>query len=263
MKKRILPALLILLPLAACNPTTPNPPPPQPKTTTAVAQPHTAIAAPTGDQNFDYYLLNLSWSPEFCHSHANAPECAQHLAFTLHGLWPQNNTGPFIQNCSTAPGPQNPTQYSDIYPDPGLLRHEWQTHGTCSGLSPDAFFTLARTATHRVSHPRHSLPTRPPDITATRSNHRPLPSRQPILSRQQHRHQLRQQLPHRRRSLHGQAGPTHRLRPHPFLPSQHRPHHTPITQLRPRNHHIKQSLQKKCSQPKLFPQFVSTTFIKH
>ena len=153
MKKRILPALLILLPLAACNPTTPNPPPPQPKATTASAQPRSAIPVPTGDQPFDYYLLNLSWSPEFCHSHANAPECAQHLAFTLHGLWPQNNTGPFIQNCSTDPGPQNPSQYSDLYPDPGLLRHEWRTHGTCSGLSPDDFFTLARTAVHRVAIP--------------------------------------------------------------------------------------------------------------
>jgi ribonuclease T2 len=153
MKKRILPALLILLPLAACNPTTPNPSPPQPKTITAFAQPHTAIPAPTGNQPFDYYLLNLSWSPEFCHSHSNAPECAQRLAFTLHGLWPQNNSGPFIQNCSTAPGPQSPSQYSDIYPDPGLLRHEWQTHGTCSGLTADAFLSLARTAVHRVAIP--------------------------------------------------------------------------------------------------------------
>ena len=33
---------------------------------------------------FDYYLLNLSWSPEFCATHANAPECAQHLRFILH-----------------------------------------------------------------------------------------------------------------------------------------------------------------------------------
>ena len=153
MKKRIFPALLIVLPLAACNPTTPNPPSPQPKTTTAFAQPHTAIPAPTGNQNFDYYLLNLSWSPEFCHSHSYAPECAQRLAFTLHGLWPQNNSGPFIQNCSTAPGPQNPSQYADIYPAPGLLRHEWQTHGTCSGLTADAFFSLARTATHSVAIP--------------------------------------------------------------------------------------------------------------
>ncbi len=38
---------------------------------------------------FDFYLLNLSWSPEFCHGHPDAAECSQHRAFTLHGLWPQ------------------------------------------------------------------------------------------------------------------------------------------------------------------------------
>ncbi|WP_348269973.1 ribonuclease T2 [Edaphobacter paludis] len=104
-------------------------------------------------QPFDYYLLNLSWSPEFCHSHPTAAECAQHRAFTLHGLWPQNNTGPYIENCTDAPGPQDPSAYSDIYPDPGLLRHEWKTHGTCSGLSADAFFNLARQAVQSVTIP--------------------------------------------------------------------------------------------------------------
>lgn len=109
--------------------------------------------APSAGQPFDYYLLNLSWSPEFCYSHPNAAECAQHRAFTLHGLWPQNNSGPFIENCSDAPGPRDPSAYSDIYPDQGLLRHEWKTHGTCSGLAPDAFFKLARQAVRSVAIP--------------------------------------------------------------------------------------------------------------
>ena len=104
-------------------------------------------------QHFDYYLLNLSWSPEFCYSHPNAAECAQHRAFTLHGLWPQKNAGPYLENCSNASGPQDPSAYSDIYPDTGLLRHEWKTHGTCSGLAPDAFFVLARQAVQSVAIP--------------------------------------------------------------------------------------------------------------
>jgi ribonuclease T2 len=108
---------------------------------------------PAAEQPFDFYLLNLSWSPEYCQTHSSARECAQHLRFVLHGLWPQTNSGPFPQNCSHAPGPQNPAAYNDIYPDPGLLRHEWQTHGTCSGLSPDAFFNLARTAMQSVAIP--------------------------------------------------------------------------------------------------------------
>jgi ribonuclease T2 len=120
-----------------------------------IPRPHaTAFAAQTSaTQNFDYYLLNLSWSPEFCHSHPGATECAQHAAFVLHGLWPQNNDGAYPHDCSTEPGPRNPAAFSDIYPDRGLLNHEWRTHGTCSGLSPDAFFTLARQATHSVAIP--------------------------------------------------------------------------------------------------------------
>ncbi|HEU4635592.1 MAG TPA: ribonuclease T2 [Edaphobacter sp.] len=109
--------------------------------------------APGQAQAFDYYLLNLSWSPEFCHSHPSDIQCAQHSTFVLHGLWPENNSGSYPENCSTSPGPSDPSQYSDIYPDPGLLQHEWKTHGTCSGLAPDAFFQLARTAFHSVAIP--------------------------------------------------------------------------------------------------------------
>jgi ribonuclease T2 len=143
---------------------------PQPPNPTTQPQQANTIPTATGPQNFDYYLLNLSWSPEFWHSHQTAPECAQHLTFVLHGLWPQNNTGPYVENCSNAPGPQDPSQYSDIYPDPGLLRHEWQTHGTCSGLAPDDFFNLARQAVHSVAIPTeltsldHQISMPPADI---------------------------------------------------------------------------------------------------
>jgi ribonuclease T2 len=102
---------------------------------------------------FDFYLLNLSWSPEYCHSHPTAAECAAHSTFVLHGLWPENNDGSYPQNCSTAPGPADPSQYSDIYPDASLLQHEWKTHGTCSGLSPDDFFMAARKAFYSVTIP--------------------------------------------------------------------------------------------------------------
>jgi ribonuclease T2 len=106
-----------------------------------------------GSGNFDYYLLNLSWSPEYCHSHPTAAECAAHAAFVLHGLWPENTDGTYPENCSNAPGPADPSQFQDIYPDPSLLQHEWTTHGTCSGLGPDAFFQAARTAFHSVAIP--------------------------------------------------------------------------------------------------------------
>ena len=102
---------------------------------------------------FDYYLLNLSWSPEFCYSHPSAAECAAHDTFVLHGLWPENNDGAYPENCSSRPGPADPGQYKDLYPDQGLLEHEWRTHGTCSGLSADAFFATVRTAYQSVKIP--------------------------------------------------------------------------------------------------------------
>jgi ribonuclease T2 len=147
MKKKATPSLLILLLLAACEPSPKPTPEPAPRPRAA------ALALPDAAQSFDYYLLNLSWSPEFCHSHPNATECASRATFVLHGLWPQNTDGTYPQNCSNDPGPRNPATFSDIYPDSGLLRHEWRTHGTCSGLSPDAFFTAARAAFHSVVIP--------------------------------------------------------------------------------------------------------------
>jgi len=94
---------------------------------------------------FDYYLLTLSWSPEFCYSHADSPECAKHLGLIVHGLWPQYNganAGP--EHCGNPPGPTNPDGLLDIMPSIGLVEHEWTTHGSCSGLSASAYFALLR-----------------------------------------------------------------------------------------------------------------------
>jgi ribonuclease T2 len=150
MKQAILPAALaLLLTLGACKATSnANAPSPSPSAAANSARPHIATGS-----GFDYYLLNLSWSPEFCHSHPNAAECASHSTFVLHGLWPQNTNGSYPENCSTSPGPTDPASFSDIYPDQGLLEHEWRTHGTCSGLNADDFFTTARTAYKSVVIP--------------------------------------------------------------------------------------------------------------
>jgi ribonuclease T2 len=114
---------------------------------------HNSRALTAAPGQFDFYVLNLSWSPEFCNGHPSAAECSQHRAFTLHGLWPQNNNGTYPEDCSNAPGPTTPSQYADIYPDASLLQHEWQTHGTCSGLGPDQFFALARHAEQSIQIP--------------------------------------------------------------------------------------------------------------
>jgi len=96
---------------------------------------------------FDYYLLTLSWSPEFCYSHPGSPECAKHLGLIVHGLWPQYNganAGP--EHCGNPPGPANPDSLLDIMPTASLVEHEWTTHGSCSGLKANDYFALLRRA---------------------------------------------------------------------------------------------------------------------
>jgi ribonuclease T2 len=107
----------------------------------------------TAPGTFDFYLLTLSWSPEYCVMNPTDAECATHPAFVLHGLWPENADGTYPEDCSNAAGPANPGQYKDIYPDQSLLAHEWKTHGTCSGLAPDAYFQLERKAFDVVKVP--------------------------------------------------------------------------------------------------------------
>lgn len=116
---------------------------------TSHVRPHTAASG----SGFDFYLLNLSWSPEYCHGHPSAAECAARATFVLHGLWPENTDGSYPENCSSAPGPADPAQFKDIYPDPSLLEHEWEAHGSCSGLSGDAFFQSVRSAFRAVNIP--------------------------------------------------------------------------------------------------------------
>jgi ribonuclease T2 len=102
---------------------------------------------------FDFYLFNLSWSPEFCATHGDSPECGRNLGFVVHGLWPQNNDGDYPQHCSDAPGPTNPQSETNVIPTASLVMHEWQTHGTCSGLGADAYFAEIHKAFAAVKIP--------------------------------------------------------------------------------------------------------------
>ncbi|MDP9158616.1 MAG: ribonuclease T2 [Acidobacteriota bacterium] len=102
---------------------------------------------------FDYYVLTMSWSPEFCHGHAESPECQSgHYGFIAHGLWPQYTHG-YPEHCGDSAGLSNPSAMLDIMPDVKLIQHEWTTHGTCSGLSAEEYFKRLRTAYTAVKIP--------------------------------------------------------------------------------------------------------------
>ena len=102
---------------------------------------------------FDFYLMNLSWSPEFCSIQGTSPECAAKPGFILHGLWAQNNDGSYPVFCSEEHGPAKPSENLDLTPDLSLLDHEWAKHGTCSAVGPQRFFAMEREAYHSLKIP--------------------------------------------------------------------------------------------------------------
>ncbi|WP_158821289.1 ribonuclease T [Granulicella sp. S156] len=102
---------------------------------------------------FDFYLMNLSWSPEFCAIQGVSPQCAAKPGFILHGLWAQNNDGSYPVFCSEEHGPAKPSENLDLTPDLSLLDHEWAKHGTCSAAGPQRFFAMEREAYHSLKIP--------------------------------------------------------------------------------------------------------------
>jgi ribonuclease T2 len=112
---------------------------------------------------FDFYVLSLSWSPSFCaaaaehHADRSAgPQCGPRpYSFVVHGLWPQYAKG-FPQYCQH-PSPRLyrgiMTSMLDLMPAPHLIYNEWDKHGTCSGLSPRAYFDAVRKARAAVTIP--------------------------------------------------------------------------------------------------------------
>jgi ribonuclease T2 len=117
-----------------------------------------ARTRPSGD--FDFYVLALTWSPGFCEiegERKGREQCApgQGLGFTVHGLWPQHERG---RPAECGPGARTLPraaldQARGLFPDEGLARHEWRTHGACSGKGPTEYFGDVRRARERVRIP--------------------------------------------------------------------------------------------------------------
>lgn len=118
---------------------------------------------------FDYYVLSMSWSPTWCALEGaarGAAQCDRPLGWTLHGLWPQYHRG-WPSECPTdAAGPSDELLMGmvDVMGSAGLARHEWDKHGTCSGLSAEAYFDTSRRAFDAVTRPE-SLRRLPDPVT--------------------------------------------------------------------------------------------------
>ena len=115
---------------------------------------------------FDFYVLALSWSPNYCATNGarDRQQCGtgRQLGFVLHGLWPQLDRG-WPANCTKEPfDRQIQSQFPDLYPNGKLYSHEWSKHGTCSGLSQIQFHQLAADIKAGIKIPaQYKRPTQP------------------------------------------------------------------------------------------------------
>src|SRR5437899_1415910 len=122
---------------------------------------------------FDFYVLSLSWSPSFCDMAGDRAgkqsECGERpYSFVVHGLWPQYEKG-FPEYCQV-PAPRLDrgiiSSMLDLMPAPRLIFHEWDRHGTCSGLPARGYFETVRKARAVVKIPTEFLEVKS-EITVT------------------------------------------------------------------------------------------------
>jgi ribonuclease T2 len=110
----------------------------------------------TGD--FDYYLISLSWSPAYCATHpTDKRQCGgRGFGFVLHGLWPQKSSGGYPENCGANSQPSAAVIQKTLafMPSEKLIQHEWDKHGTCTGLSADDYLGLADKAFGSINIPK-------------------------------------------------------------------------------------------------------------
>ncbi len=109
---------------------------------------------------FDYYVVALSWSPNWCLREGDSkksPQCdlGTGHGWILHGLWPQFHRG-YPSYCKTikrAPTRRMTANMSDIMGTGGLAWHQWKKHGSCTGLSATDYYALSRRAYAAIKRP--------------------------------------------------------------------------------------------------------------
>lgn len=122
----------------------------------------TSFAHAEGERagDFDYYVLSLSWSPNWCALEGdakNSPQCNENKGFgwVLHGLWPQNEQGypSYCRSWKRSPSRTATKAMADIMGTSGLAWYQWKKHGNCSGLSSGVYYDLAREAYNLITRP--------------------------------------------------------------------------------------------------------------
>lgn len=115
--------------------------------------------------DFGLYIFAMSWKPEWCY-HQSYPGCKAPRVFwednlTIHGLWPDCGDGTYPTTCTKEAYDHDrvvkavgldvlETMWPNIQvaEDAGkkydsFWEHEWTKHGTCTGLTQEAYFSAA------------------------------------------------------------------------------------------------------------------------
>lgn len=109
---------------------------------------------------FDYYVLALSWTPNWCADEGDARQDERcrpgaRRGWALHGLWPQHERG-WPQYCRTPhrdPTRAETAAMGRFMGSPGLAWHQWNKHGRCSGLAAQDYFLTSARALGKVRLP--------------------------------------------------------------------------------------------------------------
>ena len=110
---------------------------------------------------FDYYVMALSWSPNWCALEGDArqsPQCnpSEDFGWTLHGLWPQYEKGwpAYCKTTHSNPSRRQTNIMTDIMGSSGLAWHQWNKHGVCTGLSSSDYYELSRQTFENLNIPQ-------------------------------------------------------------------------------------------------------------
>jgi ribonuclease T2 len=103
---------------------------------------------------FDYYILVLSWTPSWCEFEGDSRgdarcDSGERNGWKVHGLWPQFDDGGWPEYCQAvnpAPSRIQTAAMADIMGASGLAWHQWNKHGSCSGLTSRAYYQHIRDA---------------------------------------------------------------------------------------------------------------------
>lgn len=110
--------------------------------------------------DFDYYVLALSWSANWCAEEGderNDPQCeaGRGVAWVVHGLWPQRETGwpSYCRTVESDPSRGETAAMADVFGGAGQAFYQWKKHGRCAGLSAADYYDTARHAFGSITLP--------------------------------------------------------------------------------------------------------------